>query len=41
MNEAIATIAVWVLLALALWGTIDLMNRLSAWADKTIKRLIH
>ena len=40
MNEAISTIAFWILLSLALWGVIDLMNRLCFWGEKCVKRLI-
>jgi len=39
-NEAVSIIMLWILLSLALWGVIDLMNRLSFWGEKCIKRLI-
>ena len=36
----LSTIAFWILLGLALWGTIDIGNRLSFWAEKVVNRLI-
>jgi hypothetical protein len=38
--EVIPTIAFWCLLALATWGMVDLMNRLSFWGEHQIKQLI-
>jgi hypothetical protein len=40
MIEAIATIAAWVILSLATWGMVDLMNRLSFWGESLINKLI-
>ena len=39
-NEAISIIMFWILLGLALWGMVDIANRLSFWAEKIIKRII-
>jgi len=39
-NEAISIIVLWILLCFALWGVIDLMNRISFWGERIVKRLI-
>jgi len=39
-NEAISIIVLWILLSFALWGVIDLMNRISFWGERIVKRLI-
>jgi len=39
-NEVVAVIVLWILLSFALWGVIDLMNRLSFWGERIVKRFI-